>query len=232
MRANVDAVRDRIAAAARRVDREPGDVRLVAVSKTVLDERIEWLAGTDVDLVGENKVQEAVDKAERFDRLGLGWAMIGHLQRNKARPVVDSAAELHSLDDLRLAEALDRRLQDEGRGLDVYVQVNSSGEASKFGLAPDDVPAFVADLAPFASLRVRGLMTLAVFSDDEAEVRACFERMGSLQERLRHDVDADAFAGLSMGMSGDYELAVEHGATTVRVGEGIFGPRGTRAAAG
>ncbi|MBX3314683.1 MAG: YggS family pyridoxal phosphate-dependent enzyme [Actinobacteria bacterium] len=227
LHANVAAVQERIAAAARRVDRDPADVRLLPVTKTVHDERIAWLGTTGLELVGENKVQEALGKADALARAGLRWAMIGHLQTNKARHAVGAAAELHSLDDLRLAEALDRRLQAIGEGLDVFVQVNSSGEASKSGLAPDDVAAFVAALAPFTSLRVRGLMTLAVFSDDRELVAACFERMRDVQERLRQDVDADGFAELSMGMSGDYELAIEHGATTVRVGEGIFGPRGT-----
>lgn len=224
---NLREVRGRIDAAARRVDRDPAEIRLLPVSKTVHDQRIEWLAEAGVDLVGENKVQEGVAKAELFDRLGLRWAMIGHLQTNKVRHVVGAASELHSLDRLRIAEALDRRLDAEGRSLDVFVQVNSSGEESKFGLAPEDVPTFVADLAPFGSLRVRGLMTLAVFSDDHELVAACFERMRGLQERLRQDVDADRFAELSMGMSGDFELAIEYGATTVRVGEGIFGPRHT-----
>lgn len=232
LHANVRAVQERIAAAARRVDRDPAEVRLLPVTKTVHDERITWLGTTGLDLVGENKVQEALGKADDLARAGLRWAMIGHLQTNKARHVVGSAAELHSLDDLRLAEALDRRLQAIGEGLDVFVQVNSSGEASKSGLAPDDVADFAAALAPFTSLRVRGLMTLAVFSDDRALVAACFERMRAVQERLRQDVDAAAYAELSMGMSGDFELAVEHGATTVRVGEGIFGPRGTGPGAG
>lgn len=224
---NVRAVQARIEAAAAKVDRDPATVRLLPVSKTVHDDRIAWLAATGLDLVGENKVQEAVGKAEVFEGLGLRWAMIGHLQTNKVAKVVGSAAEVHSLDNLRVAEALDRRLQAAGLGLDVFVQVNSSGEASKFGLPPEDVVAFVADLAPFTALRIRGLMTLAVFSEDRTQVAACFERMRTLQTRLRNDVDADAFAELSMGMSGDYELAIEYGATTVRVGEGIFGPRHT-----
>ncbi len=227
LHANLVAVQERIAAAALEADRDPGDVRLLPVSKTVHDDRIAWLAEAGVKLVGENKVQEAVGKAEEFDRLGLEWAMIGHLQSNKVRDVIGSAAELHSLDRRKLAEGLDRRLQEAGQGLDVFVQVNSSGEESKYGLAPEDVPAFAAGLADLSSLRVRGLMTLAVFSDDKDRVRACFEVMRSLQEQLRQDVDADRFAELSMGMSGEYELAVAYGATTVRVGEAIFGPRHT-----
>ena len=227
LQANLAEVRGRVAAAAERAGRHPEEVRLLPVSKTVHDDRIAWLAEAGVGLVGENKVQEAVGKAEVFDRLGLQWAMIGHLQSNKIRHVVGSAAELHSLDNRKMAEGLDRRLQDAGLGLDVFIQVNSSAEASKYGLAPEDVPTFAAGLSELAGLRVRGLMTLAVFSEDQARVRACFELMRSLQERLRQDVDADRFAELSMGMSGDFELAIEYGATTVRVGEAIFGPRHT-----
>ncbi len=227
LQANLAEVQRRIATAAERAGRQPGDVRLLPVSKTVQDDRIAWAADAGVELVGENKVQEAVGKAEVFDRLGLRWAMIGHLQSNKVRHVVASAVELHSLDNRKIAEALDRRLQEAGLGLDVFVQVNSSGEESKYGLAPEEVPAFAAELADLTSLRVRGLMTLAVFSQDQDRVRACFEVMQSLQERLRQDLDAERFAELSMGMSGDYELAIEHGATTVRVGEAIFGPRHT-----
>lgn len=227
LRSNLETVRRRIDDAARAAGRDPAEIRLLPVSKTVDDERIAWLAAAGVDLVGENKVQEARSKDERFSELGLGWAMIGHLQTNKVRHVVGSAVEVHSVDRARVAEALDRRLQAEGLGLDVFIQVNSSGEASKFGLAPEDVADFARTFDRYPSLRVRGLMTLAVFSDDEERVAACFRRMQTLQEQLRNDVDADAFAELSMGMSGDYELAIAHGATTVRVGEAIFGPRHT-----
>jgi len=227
LHAKVAEVRARIDVAARAAGRDPAEVRLLPVSKTVHDDRIAWLAEAGVDLVGENKVQEARGKAARFAELGLGWAMIGHLQTNKVRHVVGSAVEVHSIDNHRVAEALDRRLQAEGLGLDVFVQVNSSGEDSKFGLPPDEVEPFARDLGRYPSLRVRGLMTLAIFSDDHERVAACFRRMQALRERLRNDVDADRFAELSMGMSGDYELAIAHGATTVRVGEGIFGPRHT-----
>lgn len=225
--ANLAAVRRRIAAAAERAGRRAEDVRLLPVSKTVHDDRLAWLAEAGVELVGENKVQEATSKAEVFEQLGLRWAMVGHLQSNKVRHLVGSASELHSLDSRKVAEGLDRRLQDAGTGLDVFIQVNSSGEDAKYGLAPADVAPFAAGLADLASLRVRGLMTLAVFSDDHDRVRGCFEVMRSLQEQLRHDLDVDRFAELSMGMSGDFELAIEYGATTVRVGEAIFGPRHT-----
>ncbi|WP_298129315.1 alanine racemase, partial [Micropruina sp.] len=136
------------------------------------------------------------------------------------------AAEFQALDSLRVAEALDRRLQAAGRSLDVYVQVNTSAEESKYGLAPDEVPAFLRQLPHYASLKVQGLMTLALFTSDVERVRACFVRLRELRDRSRdNEPDLLGPGGLSMGMSGDYEVAVEEGATCVRVGQAIFGAR-------
>lgn len=226
LEANLTDVHDRIAAAARRVDREPHEIRLLPVTKTMGDEAITWLADTGVGLVGENKAQEARAKADLFGRLELSWAMIGHLQSNKVNQVAGSALELQSLDRLSLALRLDRRLQTLGESIDVFIQVNSSGEESKYGLDPVDVPRFAAEIRSLDTLRVRGLMTLAVFSPDRELVARCFTTMVDLRERLRQDAaDPERFAELSMGMSGDFELAIEHGATTVRVGQAIFGAR-------
>ena len=228
LQTNLAVVQRRIAAAAERVGRDAAEVRLLPVTKTLDDQRIEWAARAGVHLVGENKAQEARSKQDLFERLDLRWAMIGHLQTNKVRNVVGSAVELHSLDRLELAEKLDRRLQTSGESLDVFIQVNSSGEQSKFGLEPDEVVGFARSILPMHSLRVRGLMTLATNSTDREVVARCFETMVALRERLRDELpDPERYAELSMGMSGDYELAVEHGATTVRVGQGIFGARPT-----
>lgn len=224
---NLAEVRRRIDEACAAADRDPAEVRLLPVSKTKPPIAIREAYDAGVRLFGENKVQEAVAKAEVFaDVPDLKFAVIGHLQTNKARQVAAVAAEFHALDSLRVAEALDRRLQALGRTLDVFVQVNSSGEESKFGPAPDDVPTFARELERFETLRVRGLMTLAVFSDDAALVGACFARMRDLQARLRDgDEHPEWWAELSMGMSGDYERAIAYGATTVRVGQAIFGNR-------
>lgn len=177
--------------------------------------------------LGENKVQEAREKAEELADLDdLRWAVIGHLQTNKAKYVARFAHEFHALDRVKVAQELDRRLEQEGRSLDVFVQVNSSGEESKFGLAPDEVPRFVKELPNYPALRVRGLMTLALFSSDIERVRRCFILMRELRERLRQEApDAMSFDELSMGMSGDFEVAIEEGATIVRVGQTIFGAR-------
>lgn len=226
-RQNLEVVHRRIADACRRADRDPREVRLLPVSKTVPEARIRVAYAAGCRALGENKVQEASQKAEAMaDLPDLKWSVIGHLQTNKAKVVARFASEFQALDSLRLAEALDRRLQAEGRALDVFVQVNTSGEASKFGLAPPEVGAFVRALPAFASLRVRGLMTLALLSAEPSRVRPCFVVLRELRERLRQEAPAGvAMDELSMGMSGDFELAVEEGATVVRVGQAIFGAR-------
>ncbi|NOK03766.1 MULTISPECIES: YggS family pyridoxal phosphate-dependent enzyme [unclassified Myxococcus] len=226
-RRNLATVRGRIAAACVRVGRDPVEVRLLPVSKTMPEARIRMAYAAGCRELGENKVQEALGKAEAMaDLTDLRWSVIGHLQTNKAKVVARFASEFQALDSLRVAEALDRRLQVEGRALDVLVQVNTSGETSKFGLPPDEVARFVRELPAFSSLRVRGLMTLALLSADPTCVRPCFTLLRELRARLREEAPAGiAMNELSMGMSGDFELAVEEGATIVRVGQAIFGPR-------
>lgn len=226
---NLAAVRGRIAAACRAVGRDPSAVRLLPVSKTVDEARIRMAYAAGCRFLGENKVQEAYAKSKAMaDLADLRWSVIGHLQTNKAKVVARFASEFQALDSLRVAEALDRQLQKEGRAMDVLVQVNTSREDTKFGLSPDEVEAFVKALPAFHSLRVRGLMTLALFSDDAARVRPCFVTLRQLRERLRQSApDGIAMDELSMGMSGDFELAVAEGATTVRVGTAIFGHRPT-----
>ncbi|MEY1661579.1 YggS family pyridoxal phosphate-dependent enzyme [Isoalcanivorax beigongshangi] len=224
---NLAQVQQRIADAARRAGREPDSVRLLPVSKTVPAERLRLAYDAGMRLLGENKVQEAHGKWQTLDDLdGLEWSVIGHLQTNKARFVAQFASEFQALDSLRLAAALDRRLQQLGRSLDVYVQVNTSGEQSKYGLAPEDVAAFIQELPAFSALRVRGLMTLALFSSEAERVRPCFQLLRGLRDQLRDSAPAGIELNeLSMGMSGDFELAIEEGATVVRVGQAIFGSR-------
>ena len=225
--ANLAEVRARIDEACAAADRDPSEVRLIPVSKTKSPAAIREAYDAGVRLFGENKVQEAVAKAEVLaDVPDLHWALIGHLQTNKAKQAAAVAAEFHALDSLKVAEALSKRLHEQDRVLDVFVQVNSSDEESKFGLAPEDVPAFGRELERFGALRVRGLMTLAVFSDDADLVGRCFARMRDLQARLQDTDDhPERWRELSMGMSGDYALAISYGATTVRVGQAIFGDR-------
>ncbi|MGI3786778.1 MAG: YggS family pyridoxal phosphate-dependent enzyme, partial [Janthinobacterium lividum] len=180
---NLARVRAEIDAACVAAGRVPGDVRLLPVSKTHPVAVLEAAYDAGVRLLGENKVQEAADKADHFaDRPDLRWAMIGHLQSNKVRQVATFADELHALDSLKVARGLHRALDELGRTLDVFVQVNSSAEPQKSGLAPADVEGLLVELVDLPTLKVRGLMTLALFSDDEAAVAACFVRTAALRD--------------------------------------------------
>ena len=220
----LSTARSRIEAACARVGRDPAEVELLPVSKTHPGSAIREAHAWGAVRFGESRPQELEAKAAELAGLGLGWVFIGHLQSNKARVVAELAAEFQALDSLRLAEALDRRLQALGRRLPVLVQVNSSGEGTKFGFAPDEVAGVVRDLRALDALEVRGLMTLAANTDDRDAVRACFTTMTDLQSRLR-DEHGRGCDTLSMGMSGDYERAVECGSTCVRLGTTIFGAR-------
>ena len=229
--ANLERVRAELDEACSAAGRDPSEVRLLPVSKTHPPELLEAAYAAGVRLLGENRVQEAAEKAEHFTDVhpDLRWAMIGHLQTNKARQVAAFADEFHALDSLKIARALHKGLHDLDRTLDVFVQVNSSAEPQKSGLAPDEVPDLVAALAELPTLRVRGLMTVAVQRgvDDagDREVAACFERMVELRDALPEHLCGRE---LSMGMSGDHTLAIAHGATTVRIGQAVFGARETR----
>ncbi len=226
IRQNLEAVHDRIAVACKRVGRSPAEVTLLPVSKTKPVAVIRDAVAAGLTRFGENIVQEAQRKASETTDLSPDWCIIGHLQTNKAKYVAKFAAELHSLDRLKLAAELDKWLQRQGRSMDVLVQVNTSGEPQKYGLAPEDVSRFAKELPVFHSLRVKGLMTLARFSSDATEVRPCFERLRILREQLRQEgPQGSDWEILSMGMSGDFEIAIEEGATEVRVGQAIFGAR-------
>ncbi len=226
-RHNLTAIKKRIIATCERVGRDPTSVHLLPVSKTIDESHIRLSYAAGCRMLGENKVQEAYHKWEAMaDLTDLRWSIIGHLQTNKVKFVARFAAEFQALDNLRVAEALDRRLQAEGRSLDVFVQVNTSGEASKYGLHPDDLQTFLHELPAFSALRVRGLMTLALLSADVKQVRKCFRLLYSLREKLRQETPANMnLDELSMGMSGDFEIAIEEGSTLVRVGQAIYGAR-------
>jgi len=224
--ANLTTVRDRIAAAAARAGRAPHAVRLVLVTKTVSPDRIAIALQDGQRDLGENKVQEGLRKSEALAAHDIRWSMIGHLQTNKVKDVLRFAAEVQSLDRLPLAAALEKRLQQLGRSLDVLVQVNTSGEASKYGLAPEDVPQFLRELQTFSTLKPKGFMTLATFTQEQNEVRRCFRLLREIRDHAREEApQGSALSELSMGMSGDYEWAIEEGATVVRVGQAVFGPR-------
>lgn len=227
LRKNLAAVRQRIDQACIKAGRDPHEVRLLPVSKTHSADYLRLAYAAGCRMLGENKVQEAYQKWQDLEDLSdLEWSVIGHLQTNKARYVARFASEFHALDSLRLARTLNQRLHIEERYLDVLVQINTSGEASKFGITPEQAPEMITQLAQFTRLRVRGLMTLAMHSDDPQAVRNCFVMLRELRDRLQTHAPAGMqLTELSMGMSGDFELAIAEGATIVRIGQAIFGPR-------
>ncbi|CAB3886015.1 MAG: YggS family pyridoxal phosphate-dependent enzyme [Achromobacter pulmonis] len=220
-------IRQRIAQACARAGRTPDSVTLLPVSKTFEVDAIREAMALGLNRFGENKTQELRQKAAALAGQGLQWVLIGHLQTNKAKDAARDATELQSLDRLDLAEALHRRLVNEGRTLDVLVQVKTSTEPSKYGMAPGDVAAFLRRIAAdFPTLRVQGLMTMAVNSPDALAVRACFRALRELRDQLRQEgLPGVSLERLSMGMSGDFELAIEEGSTEVRIGTAIFGAR-------
>lgn len=222
---NLKAVRERIMAACLRCGRDPGEVRLLPVTKTVPANVLRYAHAAGICDFGENKLQEARDKHAVLSHLPIRWSLIGHLQTNKVKYLVRLATEFHALDSFRLADELNRRLDALGRNLDVFVQVNTSGEESKYGLPPGDLMPFVARLSEYPRLKPRGLMTLAVFSPDEERIRTCFRLLRNLRDSAA--VIQPGLTQLSMGMSGDFEIAIEEGANVVRVGQAIFGARPT-----
>jgi len=221
---NLLNVRERIAAAAQRSGRPPEAVELIAVSKTHPVEVIREVARAPHHLFGESRVQEVLAKAPALPS-SLRWHFIGHLQKNKIRRLIPWVEAIHSVDSLALAQDLDRVAAEEGRRPDVYLQVNVAGDAAKFGFTPETVRRDLEALLALSRVNVLGLMTIPALVDDPAKNRPAFASL----RRLRDDLEKAAgvpLPGLSMGMSDDYEIAIEEGATIVRVGSGIFGRRG------
>jgi pyridoxal phosphate enzyme (YggS family) len=212
-------VRSRITKAADRAKRDPAGVTLLAVSKTFSAEAVDAFIGAGQLEFGESYVQEAKIKIPSVRGLAV-WHFIGSLQSNKAGAAAKLFDCVHSLDSLRLASELDRRLAEESRSMDVYLQVNVSGEGSKGGMAPEALEGFLEAMRAYKALIPVGLMTMPPFDPDPEAARPHFRRLRELR-----DASAPGLAGLSMGMSGDYEAAVEEGATIVRVGTALFGAR-------
>ncbi len=222
---NLQRVQQRIAAAAERSGRAAADITLVAVSKTISVERIQEAISAGVKHLGENRVQEAREKIPQIDA-PVTWHMIGHLQRNKAKYAVRLFDMIQSIDHQELAQEVDKRAAQVNRVMPVLIEVNTSGEASKFGVAPEQALELARQVDSLPNLQLRGFMTIAVFSEIEQAVRDCFKRLREIYETARDQSWERAnISVLSMGMSHDFEWAIEEGATMVRIGTAIFGPR-------
>ena len=222
---NIRAVERVKAEAAKRAGRKPEDVLLVAVTKTHGPEMINEAIDAGVTDIGENKVQEIVDKYDRVKP--VRWHMIGHLQTNKVKYIVDKVSLIHSVDSFRLASEIDKRCAKIGRTMDVLIQVNPAGEAQKSGVPPEEAEPLIREiLKELPNLRVKGLMLVAPEADDPEDVRKWFREVKALYDTCAAIEDPHlSFEWLSMGMSHDFPVAVEEGANLIRVGTAIFGAR-------
>jgi pyridoxal phosphate enzyme (YggS family) len=224
---NLKTIVDRIAAAAQRAGRDPSSIKLVAVTKTVDVERIREAAAAGAVILGENRVQEAKGKIEKLGRIA-SWHLIGHLQTNKAKYAVRLFDMIHSVDSIELADEIDRQAAKLGKIQDVLIEVSIAGEASKAGVDLAGAVGLVRAAANLKNISINGLMTIPPFLDNPEEVRPYFRALRELAANIaKEDIPRVSLRELSMGMSGDFEVAVEEGATMVRVGSAIFGERQT-----
>ena len=228
LRARLDDVRGRVAASATRAERAPEDITLIAVSKTHPTALLRTALDAGARDFGENRVQEAGEKIAELRDMDARWHLIGHLQANKARRAVQLFDVIHSLDTLPLVERLERLCDEEGRdSLPVLLQIDLAGEATKDGATEAELPALIARLGACRHLRLSGLMTLPPYAEDAQQARFYFRRLRALRDEWgARGAFGDATGELSMGMSHDFEVAIEEGATMVRVGTAIFGARG------
>ncbi|EOS79813.1 YggS family pyridoxal phosphate enzyme [Dorea sp. 5-2] len=222
---NLISVENEIREACLRAGRRREDVTLIAVSKTKPVSDLEEAYALGVRVFGENKVQELADKYEVLPK-DIEWHMIGHLQRNKVKYIIDKVALIHSVDSLRLAETIEKEAAKRNITVNILIEVNVAREESKFGLMPEELEEFIAKISDFSHIRVKGLMTIAPFVADSEENRVIFQRLHKLSVDIEtKNVDNITMRVLSMGMTNDYAVAIEEGATMVRVGTGIFGAR-------
>lgn len=222
---NIENIRKNIDAACKRSGRDPKDVLLLAVSKTVDVDRIKVAVDCGLNSLGENRVQEIMEKYELMGE-NVKWHLIGHLQTNKVKYIIDKVELIHSVESIKLAEEINKQAKKHNLVMDVLVEVNMADEESKFGVKPEETESFIRELALMDNIRVRGLMTVAPNVENGEENRVYFRNMKQLLVDINakniNNINMDI---LSMGMTGDYETAVEEGATIVRVGTGIFGKR-------
>ena len=219
-------IKARLAEACHKVGRSVESVRLVAVTKNVPVEMMSEAYGLGMHDFGESRLQEVLPKMDRLSNLAPRWHFIGHLQTNKVKRVVGDFLLIHSVDSWRLAEALSREAESRGLVQPILVQVNTSGEPSKFGMTPDATPEIIARIASeLPGVQVQGLMTMAPHAEDAEAARPFFRKLRELRDRIRQEQKGVSLEHLSMGMSGDYPVAVEEGSTMIRIGTGLFGAR-------
>ena len=222
---NLAQVQKNIEESCGNVNRDPGEVTLIAVSKTKPVEMLREAYDAGARVFGENKVQEIVDKYDHMPS-DVKWHMIGHLQRNKVKYIVDKVAMIHSVDSFRLAETIEKEAAKKNVTVPILIEVNVAQEESKYGLKPEEVLPFIEEIADFSHIQIKGLMTIAPYVENAEENREIFRELKKLSVDIAaKNINNVTMSVLSMGMTGDYMVAVQEGATMVRVGTGIFGAR-------
>jgi len=222
---NLDNIYSKIQAAAEKSGRTADDIKLIAVTKTVDVDRIRDVYNCGILDMGENKVQELLEKYDKLDQ-SCRWHLIGHLQTNKVKYIIDKVEMIHSVDSIPLVKEIDARASKLGRKMDILLQVNVSGEESKFGINPDEVHDYVESISKFGNISLRGMMTIAPYAQDPQDIRPVFRKLYNIYIDIKKEkIDNVSMDYLSMGMSNDFEIAIEEGANIVRIGTGIFGKR-------
>jgi len=220
---NLEIINEKIKKAALKVNRKPEKIKLVAVTKTATAEQIKEAINAGVKIIGENRVQDAKEKYQILTA-DIEWHLIGHLQTNKVKYAVEIFNCIHSVDSIKLAQEIDKRSKQFRKIMDVLVEVNVSGEKSKYGIKPEEVEPFLKEISEFPRIRVRGLMTIAPIVEDKEEVRPYFRKLRELYKEIKSkNIENVKMNWLSMGMTEDFEIAIEEGANMVRIGRGIFG---------
>jgi len=222
---NLKRLEERIEKAALRSGRKKEDITLVAVTKNVEPERINQGIDAGIKIIGENRIQEAEEKF-KFIAKDVEKHLVGHLQTNKVKKALELFDLIQSVDSLHLAQEISKRAADKGKTAEVLIEVNTSGELSKYGVKPDEVPGFVEEVEKFEYIKIRGLMTVGLLTDEMDKVRPCFVKLRSLFESLKSLKKENVeMRYLSMGMSSDFEMAIEEGSNMIRIGTAIFGHR-------
>lgn len=225
IRQNIETLQQKVSQAAQKCGRDPEGIQILYVTKTVETGRIREAISAGAKDFGENRVQELLEKKKDFNEKDLRWHLIGHLQTNKVKQVLGETVLIHSLDRLELAEKIEQQaVAQKIKSVPCLVQVNTSGETTKFGLLPSEVEAFSAKITGPA-LQIRGLMTIGPLTENRDKIRASFRALRELRDSLRRKMPRHSWDILSMGMSGDFEIAIEEGSTLIRVGTAIFGER-------
>jgi hypothetical protein len=221
---NILLVKERIAAACQRAGRRPEEVTLVAVTKTVHASIIRQALDAGIRIIGENRVQEAGSK---FAEIGAAaeWHLVGHLQTNKVKPALSIFSAIQSVDSLRLAQEIQRHAEAARRAVEVYLEINTSGEPSKFGVTPSDAHDLARQIVSLPNLRLTGLMTIGALTTDAVRLRGCFRMLREKRDEIAGALPNVELRNLSMGMTDDFEIAIEEGSTMVRIGRAIFGER-------